>query len=102
MVRSGLILLLACACVQVGFAQDSHKHEFGEWDAAGFAGASVIGDVHFRTPVFNDGLIGFQSVGMHYASGYQVGLRGNQNLGYYWAAELEYSFANQPLTFTNL
>ena len=39
---------------------------------------------------------------MSYDSGYLVGVRINQNLGDYWAADLEYSFSNQHLTFTNL
>jgi hypothetical protein len=39
---------------------------------------------------------------MHYASGYQIGVRVTQNLGEFAAASLEYNFANQPLRFTNL
>jgi opacity protein-like surface antigen len=39
---------------------------------------------------------------MKYASGYQVGARFTENLSDYWTANLDYSFANQPLTFTNL
>jgi hypothetical protein len=39
---------------------------------------------------------------MRYDSGYVFGMRINQNLGDYWGAAIEYSFANQPLRFTNL
>jgi hypothetical protein len=39
---------------------------------------------------------------MSYESGYQVGVRINQNLNEYWGADLEYSFANQFLRYTNL
>ena len=42
------------------------------------------------------------TVGMHYASGYLIGLRIAQNLGDFFASDLEYSFANQPLRFINL
>jgi hypothetical protein len=43
-----------------------------------------------------------RDVGMHYADGYQIGFRLTDYLGDYWAADIEYSFANQPLRFTNL
>src|SRR5262249_50595133 len=43
-----------------------------------------------------------RTVGMHYANGYQLGARVSERLDDFWGAELEYTFANQPLRFTNL
>ena len=39
---------------------------------------------------------------MKFDSGYQVGVRANQNLGDYMGAALEYNLARQPLLLTNL
>jgi opacity protein-like surface antigen len=39
---------------------------------------------------------------MHYDSAYQVGIRVSQNLENSLIADMEYSFSNQPLRFTNL
>jgi hypothetical protein len=39
---------------------------------------------------------------MQYDTGYIVGLRVNENFNDYWAAELEYDFADQTLRFSNL
>jgi opacity protein-like surface antigen len=43
-----------------------------------------------------------RTVGMRYESGYVFGLRISQNVRDYWGADIEYSFANQPLRFTNV
>jgi hypothetical protein len=39
---------------------------------------------------------------MHYDTGYLLAVRLNQNLGDWWSASLEYSFANQKLRYSNL
>jgi len=102
-VVSGVIafLTLISLCSETGLAQVSEWPTNKEWEVEGFAGASTTGNFRFRTPVTgSNGATA--TVGMHYASGYQVGLRITQNVGYNIAAYLEYSFANQPLRFTNL
>jgi len=90
------------ACFEPAFAQDPYAPEHRDWEGSGFSGGSFAGDFSFPTPVSGDGQEGSRTVGVHYASGYQVGARITQNLGDFWAASLEYNFANQPLRFTNL
>jgi len=41
-------------------------------------------------------------VGVDYKSGYLLGARNTQNLKDHFGAELEYSYANQPMSFINL
>lgn len=71
-------------------AQQGTRWSDPEFEGAGFAGGSFIPNQQFGT------------VGIHYGSGYQLGARVNENLNQYWTADLEYSFANQPVRFTNL
>jgi hypothetical protein len=98
-------LLLLCACVETVAAQTQTYYPFEDvhrqWETAGFAGVSTIEEHSFLTPI-DGGALGFQNVGLRYASGYQIGWRINENLGDFWNSNLEVSFANQPLTFTNL
>jgi opacity protein-like surface antigen len=96
------VLVLALACVQPVFAQASYELEHREWEATPFLGGSFAGKFQFPTPVSGSDQESSRTVGMHYASGYQIGVRITQNLGDFWAANLEYNFANQPLRFTNL
>src|SRR5262245_61097151 len=102
MLKLTSILALAFVCVQPAFAQGSYSPEYREWEVSGFAGGSFLGDSEFLTPVFGTDLETARTVGMHYGSGYQVGMRVRNYMANYWAADLEYSFANQPLTFTDL
>jgi len=73
-----------------------------EWEVTPFGGASFLGHSrNFVTPTIGvPG--GIRTVGMRYGSGYMVGVNCRQNLGDYWAADLQYTFANQPLEFTNI
>src|ERR1051326_144277 len=73
-----------------------------EFEAGGFAGGSFIGDKQFLTQVAGSSQETVRTVGVYYSSGYQFGARIVDNLNDYWMADLEYSFANQPLRFTNL
>jgi hypothetical protein len=74
---------------------------FYEWEVTGFAGGSF--GRSFEFPTFTDGIpTPTHNVGVHYGSGYQVGVNCRQNLGDYWAADLQYTFANAPMEFTNL
>jgi hypothetical protein len=96
------ILVFTLACCAPAFAQVYGSPEYREWEGAGFVGGSFIGNFEFPTPVVGNVQEGSRTIGMNYASGYQIGVRVTQNLGDFGAAYLEYNFANQPLRFTNL
>jgi opacity protein-like surface antigen len=104
MLRLILALPLVCLCGQVVFAQSPYLLEHRQWEFSGFAGGSFMsGEDEFVTQVRDNGTaLTTRTVGLRYASGYQIGMRVGENLGDFWTADLEYSFANQPLTFTNL
>jgi opacity protein-like surface antigen len=90
------------ACCRYASAQTTVSLVEGKFEFTAFGGASFAGNFHFPTLVFTNGQVTSQVEGMHYASGYQVGFRVAENLSERWAVHLEYSFANQPLRFTNL
>src|SRR5262245_55767770 len=96
------VLMLVLAGSGLAFAQDSYPIENREWEATGFAGGSFSNSFQLPTPVLGSNQETSRTVGMSYAPGYQVGVRINQNLDDFWAANLEYSFANQFLRYTNL
>ena len=96
-----LVLLLTVACSRSLFGQ-SLPERF-DWEGSAFAGVSFVGTRNFSTSVSGSAQETSRTVGVHYAPGYQIGLRLKENLGgEYWGADLEYSFANQPLRLTNL
>jgi outer membrane protein W len=97
-----LAFVLAAAYSMPAFAEDQYPARHREYETSLFLGPSFIRDFQFPTRVSGDGQETSRTVGMHYADGYQFGVRITQHLGNYWAAELGYSFANQPLRFTNL
>ena len=98
-ISMSIFVLAWCHCAS---AQTTVSLVEGKFEFAAFGGASFAGDFHFPTLVFTNGQVTSQPEGMHYASGYQVGMRVTENLSEHWAVHLEYSFANQPLRFTNL
>jgi opacity protein-like surface antigen len=102
-VVSGMISFVAWTCLfsETGLAQVAEFPTNKEWEVEAFAGASTVNDVELQTSVRGSQQTN-RTVGLNYASGYQVGLRITQNVGDNVAAYLEYSFANAPLTFTNL
>jgi opacity protein-like surface antigen len=102
MLRLGLSLVLVFAFAQTVFGESSNSTDDEDWQVSAFGGGSFLGDFQFPTPVFSKGQQSSQTVGIHYASGYQVGMRVTENVNKYWSGDLEYSFANQPVTFTNL
>jgi opacity protein-like surface antigen len=83
-------------------AQAPPPPEHRQWEVTGFGGGSFIGGFQFPTAIIGSPAEASRTVGMHYASGYQAGIRVSQNFHDFWAAALEYSFANQPLRLTNL
>jgi hypothetical protein len=96
---SVVAILISVTCLA---AQQRTVWSDPEFEASGFAGGSWAGNLHFPTSVSGSALETSRTVGVRYGSGYVVGARVNQNVNDYWGAALEYSFANQPLQFTNL
>jgi len=95
-------LFVAIACFKTERAQGADGPEHREWETSGFAGGSFMQSIQRTTRVLGSDKETSRTVGLNYATSYQIGIRVSENLGNYWAANLEYSFANQPLTFTNL
>jgi opacity protein-like surface antigen len=92
-----LLLFLLVGAVSARAQAPAHR----QWEFTLFGGASYLGDGTHATPVA--GLSqGTRSVGLDYASGYQVGARITENRWRHWGAALEYTFSNQPLTFSGL
>jgi opacity protein-like surface antigen len=83
-------------------AQSSYPNGHREWEVSGFVGQSSTGKHEFPTPVSGSAEESTRTVGLHHASGYQVGVRVIQNFNDFWGADLEYSFADQDLRFSNL
>src|SRR5262245_269765 len=98
----GLIAAVGIACSSSAFAQSVYSLENREWEATGFAGYGFARDFQFSTPVTGSASETSRIVGVHYAPAWVVGARATQNLGDYASADVEYSFADQDLTLTNL
>jgi hypothetical protein len=98
----GLIATFGIACSNSSFAQSAYSTENREWEATGFAGYGFARNFQFSTPVIGSASETSRIVGMHYARAWVVGARVTQNLGDHASADLEYSFADQDLTLTNL
>jgi opacity protein-like surface antigen len=96
------IFAVALVCSGYAYAQVIQAPENREWELTGFVGHSFGADFQLPTPVSGAGQPSAQVVGMKIKPGYLVGARVAQNLGNYWATDLEYSFAAQPVRFTNL
>ena len=71
-----------------------------KWELSLLFGLSSAGDKTAVTPV--DGQDITRLVTLDYSSGYMVGARITENLSENLGAELEYSFANQPMAFVSL
>src|SRR6267142_825060 len=97
--RLTAILVLTLTCFRPAFAQVSYSPEHREWEVSGFLGGSFGGNFQFPTTVSGDSQGSSRTVGMHYASGYQIGMRVTQNLGDSWAAALHQSFAKHSKPF---
>src|SRR6185436_842430 len=72
-----------------------------DWEGIPSGGGSFLQNFHIPTTV--SGVPGaVRTVGMNFEGGYLVGIRLKQNLDEYWSADLDYTFSNAPLEFTNL
>ncbi len=89
-----LVLLMPEASAQIPFPRNENS-----WEISIFAGVSGLGDKTLVTPVEGGTT---RDVGLDFDSGYLLGVRIGENLTPRFGAELEYTFANQPLLFVNL
>ena len=80
-------------------AQGSSSQGEDEWEISVFVGASGTDKGTFFTPVAG-GLP--RNVGLEFDLDYAAGARLTQNVGQHFAGELEYVFANQPASLTDL
>src|SRR3954465_13161242 len=79
------IVVFALLCCRQLSAQPSYSPEYEKSEAGGFAGASFGSDFRFPTLVSGSASEGSRTIGMHYASGYQVGVRGSESIRDSWA-----------------
>jgi hypothetical protein len=104
MTRILMILVFALSSSVFALAQTpaSSLPHHREWEASGFTGFAFAKDYKFRTVVSGNDQESSGVVGMQYESGYRVGGHVGQDFGRFLGADLEYSFTDQPLRFTNL
>ncbi|MGW8179921.1 MAG: hypothetical protein ACWGQW_14345, partial [bacterium] len=93
-------LYLFAAFLSTSKAQNPADTGYKEWEASFFVGFSAASDQTSLTPI--EGQSSARPVGLAYKDGYLLGGRITQNLGSHFGAELEYSFADQPLNFIDL
>src|SRR5438093_11655854 len=102
MLRHSLPLVIVIASSLAGFAQTSYPLEYREYEVSLFAGNSFSSKFQLPTPVHGSDQEVSRTVGRQYAAGPQLGVRVTQNVNDFWSVNLEYSFANQDLRFTNI
>jgi opacity protein-like surface antigen len=85
-----------------GQAQGVFNLAHGEWEASVFGGVSFLGAGIHQTPAEGSGQPSSRAVGLSYSTGAQMGIRVTDNHWRHWGSTLEYSYSNQPITFTNL
>lgn len=100
--KLSLFLALVAALAHTSQAQGVFEFAHGEWEASVFAGGSFIGSSTHKTPVEGSTTQSSRIVGLSYGTGSQLGLRVTDDEWQHWGTAAEYSFSNQPLTFTNL
>jgi outer membrane protein W len=96
-----LVCLSFVVFAQIAYADDDYV-EHREWEVTGFWGNSFAKTFEFSTPVHGADTESLRNVGMHFGSGYQIGVRLENNVKEHVGVDLEYSFAHQNLSFTNL
>lgn len=94
-----LIVLFCCFVMTSVLGQIQYPHQ-KKWELSFLGGVAFSSDESSATAV--SGGDSLRLVSLNYASGYLVGLRISENLGQNISAELEYGFANHPLSFVNL
>jgi opacity protein-like surface antigen len=101
MSRAFLFILVLVSSLPA-LAQTSYSLEHHEWEASVFAGYNFASTLQFPTLVSGSTQEASRTVGMRYAPGYLLGARVNQNLGDFWGVDIEYTFSDQNLEFTNI
>ena len=96
------LLFLFLGLLEVGRAQSPYPVSHRKWEFSAFGGTSIVRDQVFETPVLGGEQQFSIPVGMQYGSSWLVGARLSESMGDHWGAEFEYSYANQPLRFTDL
>ena len=96
-----LLVMLFTGLLEAGRAQSLYPISHRRWEFSAFGGTSIVKDQVFETPVGGDQQFTVP-VGVQYSSSWLVGARLSESMGDYWGAEFEYSYANQPIRFTDL
>jgi opacity protein-like surface antigen len=99
LLRALLLMSLIPAAVH---AQNVSAVTHRDWEITVFGGGSYLGDHAYVTPVTGSTSATSRTVGLSFATGSQLGFRIAESRWQHWGAIMEYSFSNQPLTFTNL
>jgi opacity protein-like surface antigen len=97
-----LLLLIVISCMPVAALAQVRGSLHRDWEFGVFGAAVSAGDRTVATPVAGVSGQTSRGVGMKVSKAAEMGFMITQNLGRHWAANLEYSLANQPLTFQNL
>ncbi len=98
-----MYLAVVCLLLSLNFgsisAQIPVAPEEDKWEFSAFFGVSQLGDRGFLTPIEGGGS---KTVNLSYDPGYALGMRITENLGRKIGAELEYSYIDNSLSFSNL
>jgi len=97
-----LISLFVLLMSRSGLAQSAFTIEHKEWEVTVFGGGSFLGSDKYRTAVEGSSETSSRVVGLSYAAGAKIGARVTDNRWCNFGTSVEYSYSNQPLTFTNL
>jgi opacity protein-like surface antigen len=102
--RAAAAAAFLCLAVLAGppVALAQWKAEHRPWEFSFFGGGSFIGDGQYPTDVVGSAQTTSRTVGLRYGGGYLMGASVTENRFPHLGATFEYTFANQPLEFTNL
>ncbi len=100
-----MLMYLAAVSLLLGLssgsisAQNPAAPQEDKWEFSGFFGVSQLGDHAYPTPIEGGDS---KTVNLSYDPGYALGFRITENLGRKFGAELEYSYIDNSLSFSNL
>jgi opacity protein-like surface antigen len=97
-----LLLLIVIAWIPVAAQAQVSGPVHREWEFGIFGTAVSASERTVATPVTGVSGQTSRGVSLRLAKAAEMGFGIAQNLGRHWAANVEYSFSNQPLTFKNL
>lgn len=99
--NSLLLVMLFVGLLEAGRAQSPYPVSHRRWEFSAFGGTSIVKDQVFETSVGGEQQFTVP-VGVQYSSSWLAGARLSESMGDFWGAEFEYSYANQPVRFTDL